>query len=215
MADNFDKLWLQDSLNQLAINRALTLIQNTGRALPCRVEAVNGSLVTVSFQVNAEPQVLPQITMPKAESPWVRMPTQVGDLGVTLPSDAYLGGISGLGGGTASLDPPGNLSALVFVPVSNANSPPSDPNAAQVQGPNGAILRTTSGTTSEIVTNTSGTTITFGSTTVTLNASSITLAAGGKTVTLNSSGLTIDGILFDTHTHGGVTTGGSFTTGPV
>ncbi len=215
MAENSDKLWLQDSLNKLAIGRAATEIFNTGRSLPCRVESVSGALVTVSFQINASPLTLPQITIPKAESNWIRMPTQVGDLGVTMPADAYLGGISGLGGGTADLTPVGNLSALVFVPVSNSSSNPIDPNAAQLQGPNGAIVRTTSGTESQIVTNDSGTTITFGSNSITLNGSEVSFTAGGKTVTLNSSGFTIDGILFDTHTHGGVSTGSSFTTGPV
>lgn len=214
MADNYEKLWLQDSLNAIAIARATALIENTGRALPCRVEAVNGSIVTVSFQVNSDPIVLPQISIPKAESPWIRMPTQVGDLGVTMPADAYLGGVSGLGGGIPTLDNPGNLSALVFVPVSNANSAPSNPNAAIVQGPDGAIIQTTSGTASSVITNTAGTTITFGSTTITINGSEITMTAGGKTVTLNSTGFTIDGILFDTHIHGGVTTGSGVTLGP-
>ena len=214
MADNYDKLWLQDSFNSTAIARAASLIANTGQALPCRVEAVNGAIVTVSFQVNSDPVVLPQISIPKAESPWIRMPTQVGDLGVTIPADAYLGGVSGLGGGIATLDNPGNLSALVFVPVSNANSAPSNPNAAIVQGPDGAIIQTTSGTASSVVTNTAGTVITFGSTSITINSSEITMTAGGKTVTLNSTGFTIDGILFDTHVHGGVSTGGATTLGP-
>ena len=125
------------------------------------------------------------------------MPTQIGDLGWTVPADAYLGGVSGLGGGTADLSAPGNLEALVFVPVSNKTSPPIDQNAAQIQGPNGAIIRTLDGSASVVV-NTSGITMTFGT----------------KVVTLNASGFTIDGILFDTHVHGGVQTGGSNTTGP-
>src|SRR6185437_12230915 len=67
---------------------------------------------------------LPNITIPKAESNWIRMPTQVGDKGWTVPADAYLGAISGLGGGTPTLSRPHNLAALVFVPVSNKNDPP-------------------------------------------------------------------------------------------
>ena len=214
MADNYEKLWLQDSFNAIAIARAATLIENTGRALPCRVTAVNGSIVKVAFEVNSDPITLPQISIPKAESPWVRMPTQVGDFGVTMPASAYLGGISGLGGGVATLDPPGNLAALVFVPVSNINSPPSNPNAAIVQGPQGAIIKTTTGTSSSVVVDTLGTIITFGTTTFTINNSEVSFTAGGKTVTLNSTGLTIDGILFDTHIHGGVTTGSGVTLGP-
>jgi len=215
MASNYTKLWLQKTLNQGAQRRALSAIQSTGRALPCRVVAVSGSIVTVAFEVNASPLTLPQITIPKAESPWIRMPTQVGDMGVTLPADAYLGGVSGLGGGTANLTRPGNLSSLVFVPVSSKASGPIDQNAAQIQGPNGAIIRTTTGTESQIVTSQSGTTMTFGSNTITLNTSGITLTGGGKTVTINSSGVTIDGILFETHVHSGVQTGASNSGPPV
>ena len=218
MADNYDKIWIQKSANQLAINRAQQAIQNLGRALPCRVVAVNGAIVTVAFEVNAAPLTLKNITIPKAESPWVRDPTQVGDKGWTVPADAYLSGVSGLGGGVANLTRPGNFSALVFVPVSNKNSPPIDPNAAQIQGPNGVINRTTTGTTSEVVTNTSGTTVTFGtntvvvneteialtygSTSLVLNAAGITMTFGSQTIVLDGSGLSINGESYENHTHG-------------
>jgi len=181
MADSYEKLPLQTSQNRLAINRARLEIERQGRALPCRVTAVNGAIVTVEFEMDTSPWTLPPITIPKAESNWIRMPTQVGDFGVTMPSDVYLGGISGLGGGTADFRRRGNLSALVFVPVSNSGSPPIDQNAAQVQGPNGAIIRTTEGITSSIVTDQSGTTITFGSTTLVVNATGITLTVGDQT----------------------------------
>jgi hypothetical protein len=217
MSDNYAKLWVQRSANQLAINRARQAIENLGRALPCRVVGVNGSIVTVAFEVNAAPFTLPNITIPKSESNWIREPTQVGDLGRTVPADAYLGGVSGLGGGVATLTRPGNLSALVFEPISNKGSPPIDPNASQVQGPNGAIIRTTAGTTSQIVTNTSGTTVTFGTSTVVvnasetaltfgstslvLNASGITMTFGGQTIVFNGSGLSINGAIYENHTH--------------
>jgi hypothetical protein len=227
MADNYAKLWLQKTSNQLAVRRALQAIHNTGRALPCRVVAVSGSIVTVAFEVDAAPYTLPNVTIPKNESPWIRHPTQEGDFGYTAPSDAYLGGISGLGGGVANLTRPGNLSALVFTPVSNKNSPPIDPNAAQVQGPNGAIVRTTTGTTSEIVTNTNGTTVTFGSnsvvvnssetalnfgtTSLVLNSSGITMTFGAQTIVFNASGLLINGESYELHTHGYLPGSGSQT----
>jgi hypothetical protein len=187
MSDDHSKLWLQRNLNQTAITRAQQAIKSLGKALPCRVTQVSGALVTVAFQVDASPWTLQPITIPKAESNWIRMPTQVGDLGVTVPSDVYLGGISGLGGGTADMRPRGNLSALYFMPISNANSGPVDQNAAQVQGPNGAIIQTTTGTTSSIVTNTNGTTITFGATSLVINASGITLTVDGQTFTWGGS----------------------------
>src|SRR6185437_327918 len=175
---------------------------------------------------------LPNITIPKAESNWIRMPTQVGDKGWTVPADAYLGAISGLGGGTPTLSRPHNLAALVFVPVSNKNDPPIDQNAAQIEGPNGAIIQTTEGSnTSSIVTDQNGTTVTYGNNTIAINNTSITLTAGGSSITINSSGIAFHGavtgnstatftgevkgnnVKLSTHDHSGVTTG-SGTSGP-
>lgn len=190
MANSYAKLWVQQNANRLAINRARQAIENLGRALPCRVVAVNGSIVTVAFEVNAAPFTLPNITIPKAESAWIRHPTQKGDAGITVPADVYLGGISGLGGGVANLTRPGNMSALVFMPVSNAGSGPIDPNAAQIEGPNGVILQTTEGTTSSIVTNQEGTTITFGTTSLTVSASGVSVNVNGQTFEFGSLGMT-------------------------
>lgn len=193
MSDDFSKLWLQQRLNQNAITRASEAIQRTGRALPCKVTAISGSIVTVEFEVNAAPWTLPPVTIPKAESTWLRIPTQVGDTGMTLPADVYLGGVSGLGGGTATMSPVANLSALVFVPISMKSSPPTDQNAAQISGPNGVILETTTGTTSSMVLDTSGIVLTFGTTTVTINASGV--AIDGTLITLVGGGGTPLGIV--------------------
>lgn len=212
VAHNYDKLWVQQTLNEGATRRAQQMVQRLGRALPCRVTAISGALVTVSFEMDSAPYTLPQITIPKAESNWIRMPTQVGDLGVTMPADVYLDGITGQGG-TANLTQPGNLAALVFVPVSSKSSPPSNGNAAIVQGPEGVIAQTTQGTTSSVVINQSGTTLTFGSTTIVMNSSSITLTAGGISLVINGSGITLDGKLWETHKHSGVLPGGG-TSGP-
>jgi hypothetical protein len=218
MADNFAKLWLQKTQNQLAIKRAAQEIQKQGRALPCRVTKVSGQIVTVAFEMDTSPWTLKPISIPKNESPWIIQSTQVGDKGVTMPSDVYLGGISGLGGGTASFTRRGNLSALVFVPVGNTSTTPIDPNATQVQGPNGAIIRTTSGTTSSIVTNTSGTTITFGTVSLIVNASGVTVDIGGETFAIGATGanstlpITAPDVILpngavNPHTHPGVQTG--------
>lgn len=222
MADNFSKLWLQKSQNELAINRAAQEIKRQGRALPCRVTNVSGSIVTVEFQMDTSPWTLPPVTIPKAESPWIRMPTQVGDLGYTAPADVYIGGISGLGGGIARFLRRGNLSNLIFTPVSNAESGPIDPNAAQLQGPNGAIIRTTTGPTSSIVTNSSGTTITFESTTLVINASGITLTVDGQTFTwggtqavstlpIKAPDVILPNGAVNGHNHGNVQNGGGVT----
>jgi hypothetical protein len=184
--------------------------------------------VTVAFDVQNSPQSLPNITIPKLESPWLRDPTQVGDKGMTVPADVYLGGVSEIGGGTATMTRRGNLSTLAFVPVSRKSSPPIDQNAAQVQGPNGVISRTTTGTTSQVVTNTSGTTVTFGSNTIVVNGaevalsygstsslvvnvSGITMTFGTQTITFGASGLMINGESYELHTHGYFPGGGTKT----
>ncbi|UWX68816.1 hypothetical protein [Burkholderia gladioli] len=210
MADNYAKLPLQDSLNRVAIGRAQQAIASTGNALPCRVTKVSGSIVTVAFEVTGT-WTLPPIKIPKAESPWIRMPTQVGDKGVTMPADVYLGGISGLGGGTADFRRRGNLSALVFVPVSNSGSPPDDPNAAQVCGPNGVIARTTQGAESSAVVNQEGVTLTYGGASLALTSAGIVMSFGGRTIVLNADGLSIDGNSYENHTHGYLPGSGSKT----
>jgi hypothetical protein len=184
MGNNYLKNWLQKTQNQQAINRALQVMQTKGYALPCRVVSVSGSIVTVAFEIKDDTLTLPQVTIPKAESQWMRSPTQEGEYGMTIPSDAYLGGISGLGGGTANMNRRGNLSSLVYVPCGSKTYPSVNPNAAYVAGPQGAVIQTQDGTSSIVV-----------------NETGITLKFGGKVVTLNGSGFTIDGILFDTHKH--------------
>jgi hypothetical protein len=186
MADNYDKLAVQHSLNQVAVNRARELIGNTGRALPCRVTAVSGSIVTVAFEVNAGNQTMPSITIPKNESQWIRYPIQVGDFGVTEPADAYLGGISGLGGGVAKLSQPrGNLTALMFTPCGATSFPAVNVNAAYIAGPEGAVIQTSDG-----------------ASVVTVSESGVTITAGGKTWSFTAAGFTMStGIVSETHQH--------------
>lgn len=147
MSDNASRLWIQDTLNQVAIKQAAAAIERTGNALPCRVTKVSGSIVTVAFEVNAAPWTLPPVTLPKAESQWIRSPTQVGDFGLTIPADVYLGGISGLGGGVANTTRRGNLTALVWLPVGNVNFSAVNTNAAYVSGPAGAVIQDQGGNT--------------------------------------------------------------------
>lgn len=175
MPSQHSKLWLQQQQNQLAINRALQAIQRQGRALPCRVVSVAGSLVTVAFEIQDDTVTLPQVTIPKAESQWMRFPIQQGEFGLTMPSDAYLGGISGLGGGTANLTQRANLSALVFVPCGSSSFSEVNSNAAYIAGPEGAVIQTQDGK-SSIVVNESGITLTFNGQTITFNASGLTSA---------------------------------------
>lgn len=172
MADNARKTPLQWSLNDFADIKVGNGIQNLGKGLPCSIVAIVSScIVTVQFQV-ASVYNFPQITVPVATSEYVRLPLQVGDLGRVVPSDFYLGGISGLGGGTADLVRRGNLATLVFEPVSHTQWSSVDNNAVTLYGPNGCVLRDKS----------SKTVITVTPETVTITVPS------GKTVKISSGG---------------------------
>jgi hypothetical protein len=141
-ANNAQKLPLARSLNMLAHRRAMDVISRLGQALPCSVTAVQGSLVTVKCEVSG-PYTIPALTVPKAESQWLRTPTQVGDKGVVIPTDSLLNAVSGQGGNAPNVTSlVANLSALVFLPVSSKSfSASEDPNAVLIYGPDGVILR--------------------------------------------------------------------------
>lgn len=199
MADDFaTKAWVQSSLNEIARARVNERIDREGRALPCRVVSIEGAMVTVAFELDSNPYTLPNIELPKAESPWVRMATQPGDKGLTLPANVYLGHISGLGARIPNIEHSTDLADLVFVPVSNANSPPPNINASTIQGPDGAIIRTTQGSTQS---------------NITVDQSGITLTYGGSTIKLDSSGVYIQGKKFLSHEHTGIQPGSSDTGG--
>src|ERR1700743_7474 len=123
MTDNAQKTPFQRSMNRFAEQKALSAIQITGKSLPASVVAVDGSIVTVKFEIQANtsnsPFTLPNVTCPLAGPECIRYPTQSGAKGMVVSADAYLGGMSGLGGGVASLGLQANLSALVFFPFGN------------------------------------------------------------------------------------------------
>ena len=160
VADNAQKVPFIYAMNAFATQKALDAINLLGKALPASIVSITGSIVTVKFEVNAGQQQLPNITIPKLESQWLRAPTQVGDKGMVVPCDLYLGGMSGLGGGVADLTQPSNLGALAWIPVSNSSwSAPSDPNKAFVNGPDGVIIQDENGNTIITVDKTTGVTI--------------------------------------------------------
>ena len=153
--DNWERLWLQPNLIRNAQLRALEQLYNTkGRAWPCSVISVNQPLVTVKFEVTTQgargqAQLLPQITIPIAMSQWFRIPVQVGDIGITLPADTFLGGVTGQGSGVANTTKNyGNLGAtLVFLPIGLLSFPSMpDTNKPWVNGPNGAVVSDTAQT---------------------------------------------------------------------
>lgn len=185
MTGNYSKTPLGSSFNRIATQVTATAVQQFGKALPCSVVAVLGQIVKVKFEINAPGLTLPgSVVMPIATSLYDWLPVQIGDTGVTMPADVYLGGISGLGGGIANLTQRANLTSLVFVPVAKASWSVPNANQRVVQGPAGVLLRDT-GAASNVDITTTG----------------ITLSFGGHSIVINASGITLDGILWDTHYH--------------
>jgi hypothetical protein len=148
---NAQKTPFVSSQNAFAARKAQDAIALTGKALPCSIVAIptpGVPIVTVKFEVQ-DPTftTLPNITVPVLGSEYVRLPLQApsggnsGTKGVVTTIDAYLGGISGLGGGVADLSQRGNLSTLIFAPVGNKAWVAVDPQAVTVYAPNGVALR--------------------------------------------------------------------------
>ena len=208
------KLWAQDTLNRFAVRRALERIQSTGRALPCRVTAISGQIVTVSFEVSSDTWALPPVTIPVATSSYVFLPIQVGDKGITLPGDVSLGALSGLGTGTPVLGQnPSNLSSLVFVPVSNASwTPPQGADIITTQGPGGFSAQSVDGSVSVVGIKGGNLTATAFGYTVVISSSGITLTA--PTVTIDGN-LVVSGTITGQGSGGAVMSGDITTTGSI
>ena len=207
-----EKIPLARTLPLMVERGALDEIGALGLALPGHVVAVSGAIVTVAFDVAGA--TLPQVTMPVAGSQYVRLPIQIGDIGVAVPASVYLGGASGLGGGVATLYQRGNLSSLMWQPIGNKTWTAVNADYVVVQGPNGVQLQDLSGAVVATFDKSSGVSVTFGSGSIVMNSSGVTVSFGSHSVVIDSSGVTIDGILWDTHYHTGVTTGGGITGGP-
>lgn len=228
---NAQKRFFGRDLHEFGDKKSQDWIQRQPRSMPCTVTAVSYPYVTVSIDLNAKPFTLPQIKVPQSQSAYFREPTQVGDQGYLDVCDYYLGGVSGLGGGTADLTLRGNLSTGVFRPITRMSfSPMVDPNKAQMQGPSGFICQTDDGAVSivgdetEITFTIPGLTVVFSASGVTINGALVVtggatlsggvggnLAVAGE-VTANAGSPTSVGLA--THTTSGVTAGGGTSGAP-
>jgi hypothetical protein len=191
MSINHLKTPMGRSLDKISHAKAIDAVHLTGKALPCTVTEVNGTLVTVNFDVSGF--TLPEIEVPTAQSKYARIPIQIGDTGECLPADARIGGITGMGGpATADLSAPGNLSALTFYPISSTAFPAVDPNAVTMTGPNGIVMQDTEKQC--VWTQTpSGALLKIGTTTFAFSASGLVVTAGGVVTTITSAGVHSDG----------------------
>lgn len=243
MADNSQTTPVSKALPEFARRKAADAIQQTGRSLPATVVKAKGSIVTVKFEVNSV-FTLPNVTIPLFGPEYIRYPIQPGDKGFVVAADAYLGGMSGLGGGTADLSQLANLAALVFFPIGNTSFFAVDPQAAVVYGPNGVVLRDTTNASNLTLTPQSidavspqrmsqkvgaasitevpgQITLAVGTSSIIITATSIVITTAGHTISIGTAGANIgpvgtviDGRPFLPHEHTGVQ-GGLSNTGPV
>jgi hypothetical protein len=220
---------------QIGIN-----LEQIGYNIPCTVEAIEGSIVTVNFELTSIPYTLPKIKMPVVGFEYIRYPIQVGDRGFTVSATASIAGLTGLGTGVADLTNTGNLSMLAFVPLGCTNFFAVNPNYLVMYGQEGVEIRNKSGSVT-LKLNDTGVTIDLGGGLLkTINGNveidgnllvtgsitgrggmNITGTTGGSTMTINgdinSTGtITNNGVPIDsTHRHGGVMTGGGSTGTPI
>lgn len=218
MVDNL-KTPLGDNLNRFVSGKTQDISNLAGKSLPASVVAVDptGTIVTVKIEIQSTQQ-FPQVTCPVGCSQWLRHPVQAGDKGLLVAADAYMGGMSGLGGGVATLAQLPNLTTLVWFPVGNANFTalrPEEQNKPLINGPQGVFLKSTGNEIEFDLDKDNGLIIKWrGQPLVALNGEGISLTLNGHGIQITNDGTFIDGVKFLTHEHSGVTPG-SGNTGPV
>lgn len=142
---NAQKTPLAISLQNAAQKKVQDAIALLGKALPAQIVSIDGTgtIATVNFLVQTSLFTLPNVQCAVATSQFARAPLGAGVKGVVWSMDTYIGNVTGLGGGNADLSLPGNLSALIFIPVGNTGFGSTDDARAYVlYGPDGCILRT-------------------------------------------------------------------------
>lgn len=204
-SDNRLKIPVVRSLNQIGGQRGSDQLQSTAKGIPATVVSRNGQIVTVSYEMQTGnfdgPWTLVQSDYPisTAQTDW--LPINKGVRGWLVPSDFYLGGQSGQGGGTADYAQRGNLATLVFVPLSNTQwTPPGgDTDKRALQGPTGVFAQDDDGKCQMTIDTNNGFMVTF----------------AGHTFAIKSDGIYLDGIKWETHEHfSQVPTGTNKTGGP-
>ena len=205
MANDVQKTPFARSLTSFVDYYTRDFAQLSGKSLPCSVTAVHNAMVTVKFEMQGNGIAFPSITIPQAISRYARPPPQVGDKGFVVAADVYLGGVTGLGGGTATFgQTEANLTTLVYVPLSNMAWPAVDPNAYNITAPNGAVIKDDG----------ANCVITLTSSTITITQGAGTISLAGGTVSLSGT-VVINGRQFLAHEHSGVMSGGGNSGGVV
>lgn len=148
-SNNAQKTPLQESLNRFFDSKDQDARTLGPKAIPCSVVSIDssGTVVTVKFEVQDDVITYPNMKMAVFGPRFIRYPLRAGGddatKGFAVPSDYYMGGVTGLGGGVANLTQQPNLSTLVFFPTGNAgNNETPFPDKTVIEGPQGVYLRT-------------------------------------------------------------------------
>lgn len=142
MADNSKKVPLALSVDAAGKQRAGDAISLLGMDLPCHVVKREGQIVTIAFDVNG-PWNLPNQQVPIHTGAHDWLPIKVGTKGVVKSCDVYLGGVSGLGSGTADFSRRATFATQVFIPATNKEwQPPGGGHTDDriIQGEKGTLL---------------------------------------------------------------------------
>lgn len=188
--DQSRKLPIYSSLIETARKASTRAVHMDGRSMPATVVSVSGSIATVNFELESD-FTIPQIAVPIFGAEYIRQPIQNGCKGVVFASDYYLGAMSGLGPGRATLPKRGNLSNLVFFPIGNSGWSPVDDDTLTMYGVSGVKILDKLG----------------GSSYVEVEEGAITLSNGDASIKLDGGNVEITGTLvingqtYTAHTH--------------
>lgn len=184
-----EKLNFGGNMNDFTQRKIDKAMRINGKVLPVTVVARVGHMITVSFQLDNIPYTIPEMTVPLFGPEYVRYPMQPGDSGIVIPAATYLGGVSGQGGGVADLTTPPNLSALVFLPISNTEWEDVDYSVLTLYGPEGVTIRDAGSNTTFMLTPDSITIAAPKSYEVTVGATKFTLTTAGWSISGSNASL--------------------------
>jgi hypothetical protein len=184
MSDNAFVTPLWRSLPSHARKQVQDGVQKTPKAIPVSVVSVQGELVTVKVEAQGN-YTIEQFQVAQGYSEWMRGATQVGDKGYVTAADFYIGGMTGLGGGTADYRDRANLTPMVFFPVSQKtfpHNPTRDFNALFLNGMTGTVNQDTGGKSVHTVHPTNGITSTTQTGNVTHNSGQSIVATAQQNI---------------------------------
>jgi formylmethanofuran dehydrogenase subunit C len=206
MSNDAQKQPISQSLNNMAFRNAQDATEHLGYSLPCEIVTVNHdkNTVEVKFDVTSG-WTIPNVIIPIAMCEYVRIPYQVGDKGYCNAMDTRTK--------DSNLVQVGNLTGLIFVPMSQASWSTTDKDRLTLYGKTAVDIKGTSGGTVTITVEDNKVTIT-GDVMITGKVS----IKGDVSVTgkITATGDVTAGIIsLEQHKHGGVYSGASLTTSSV